>query len=505
MVRRAVVAAGLLLAAGCSAPGTGTPRDRLVLAVPYDVTSLDPHAEDTISNYAVLSNVYEPLVATDADMRAVPALAASWESPDPLTWVFHLQPGVFFHGGRPLTARDVVYTFHRLMTSSDLEMRSYVADVSEVVAADDHTVRLRTRSGRILLNKLAFVLIVSEGSEAATLAGTADGTGPYEVAEWSRPDSLRLVRNPRYWRGRPFFRDVVMLLAQSPDRAIAALLSGEARLVQCNTRRVETAVTDRERFEVVRRNNFYLKYLAFDAARDHTPFCPLPRNPFLGRQVRQALSAALDRSALVSRLSTYGIAATQPVPRSIFGFDPELPVPVRDTTRARDLLKAAGLTSGFPVVLHARLLFKEAALAVKDQLAEVGIDADVVVVPDPEFWRLTNRFEISFWLTRFGCPTGDASQILDDVIHTRDDTRHLGRANWARYSNPELDRAIEAAALVEPVAKRRAALQALMRRVMEELPIVPLYTDEDVYALDRALAWQPRSDSYIRIAEIGRR
>src|SRR5262249_31521033 len=153
------------------------------------------------------------------------------------------------------------------------------------------------------------------------------------------------------------------------------------------------AVAGQGRLTILRRSNFYLKYLTFDTARDRTPQSPLPRNPFLSRAVRQAVSLAVDRPALVGRLTAYGIPATQPVPRFIFGFDPTLPVPDRDLARARDLLRQAGLPNGFPVVLHSRKLFEDAARVVKEQLADVGIAADVVILPDPGFWGLLNRFE----------------------------------------------------------------------------------------------------------------
>src|SRR5947207_1760449 len=64
----------------------------IVISVPYELSTLDPHAKDTISNYAILSNIYEPLVRTDADMKLHPALAATWDNPDLNTWVVHLRP-----------------------------------------------------------------------------------------------------------------------------------------------------------------------------------------------------------------------------------------------------------------------------------------------------------------------------------------------------------------------------------------------------------------------------
>ena len=77
--------------------------------------------------------------------------------------------------------------------------------------------------------------------------------------------------------------------------------------------------------------------------------------------------------------------------------------------------------------------------------------------------------------------------------------------NYSRYSSPEVDRAIEESAGIPEVARRRQALEWIMEKAMQDLVWVPLYVDQDVYALDRAYAWQPRSDSFILAAEIAPR
>src|SRR5512142_1006489 len=124
------VAALLVSAALGVACASRPPRDLalLTVAIPSSLDDLDPHARDKLGSASVLSNVYEALVASDADMRIRPCLAAAWVSPDPLTWVFHLRPGVVFHDGRRLRAADVVFSFERLMKGPDLEVATYVSN-----------------------------------------------------------------------------------------------------------------------------------------------------------------------------------------------------------------------------------------------------------------------------------------------------------------------------------------------------------------------------------------
>lgn len=129
----------------------------------------------------------------------------------------------------------------------------------------------------------------------------------------------------------------------------------------------------------------------------------------------------------------------------------------------------------------------------------------MAVLPDPELFDLLSRQGTSLHLSRYGCPTGDASDILDNALHSKDPSRHLGIYNDSGYSNPEVERAIEESAGIDSVTQRRKALERIMALLVEDLVWVPLYVDQDVYALDSAYSWQPRSDSFILAAEIAAR
>lgn len=505
--RRRARSALALLTAALAGPSCSTPppaRDAIHIAVPYELTTLDPHAEDRLGVFAVLSNVYEPLVTTDADMKVQPCLATAWETPDPLDWVFHLRPGANFHDGRPIEAKDVVYSFQRLLRDPRLEIRNYLANVVDVTAPDRLTVHVRTeRPTRILLSKVSKVLIVAEGVVGATLAGAANGTGPYRLTSWLPGKTVGLTRYDGHWGLRPAVREVEFVLGQGAEPAILGLQQGRYQLVQADSKKVVALLGGSSRYRVLRRDNIFVKFLGFDLARDVTPFCSARPNPFRDRRVRQALHIGLDRHHLVRELWNYAVPAVEPVPRFVFGFSPDVPEPATDRERARELLRSAGLGSGFEVTMHARRIVAEAAAFVREDLASLGIRAQVKVMPDGEFFELLNARRASFWLSRFGCPSGDASDFLDAMVHSPTPDGRYGLNNYGGYRDPELDRAIEASAGLDKPNERRNALQQIVRRVTDELVIVPLYNDQDVYALESSLTWQPRSDSFIHAATIG--
>jgi len=485
----------LLVALTACAPA---PKDTLVLSVPYEVDTLDPHARDRVSNFGIVSHFYERLVGTDSELSIVPALALNWHNPDERAWVFQLRPGARFHDGSPLGAEDVVYTFERLRDHPELEIGVYVVEIESVRARGPASVEIRTqRPAAALLNKLLSVSIVKRGSTAESLASGENGSGPYRLVEWRRGESIEVVASET--GTRPAMRRATFRLGRSQAESLADLLAGTSDLAQIGSWAGAQALREREDLSVVRRTGLFVKYLGFDLQRPVTPFGPAGRNPFLARQVREAVSLAIDRT----RLSEFGVPAGQILSPFLLGHDPALVPPAVDLPRARSLLAQAGFPHGFAVTLHARKLAAEAAPLVREMLDRVGIDVTVAVLSDEEFFRRAAGEGFSFFLSRYACSTGDPGDILEAGLHSLDPARHLGGNNLGRYASPELDAAIEASSALLVPRQRGERLQAIMRRLSVELPWVPLYFSEDVYALRRALSWKPRADTYVLAWEIG--
>jgi peptide/nickel transport system substrate-binding protein len=469
----------------------------LSISVPYELQTLDPHAENLVSEMAVHSHFYESLVTTDPEMRIRPCLARHWENPDASTWIFHIRPGIRFHDGRPLRAEDVVYSIRRPLASPALRMRTMVTGVEDVRVSGPLAVQVRTvRPLSVLLNRLRFIAIVPEGSSDQALRAAPNGTGPFVLRERTG-DTLRMSRNESYWGPRPAFAAVEWRLARTTDQALSDLLSGRSRLVQANATTIRERLTGDRRFEVVSRPSVFVKYLGFDVSRARTPYTIPAGNPFRDRRVREAIHVGLDRRALAAALPFPAVPATQPVPPFTFGFNPRIEESKTDAAHARALLRAAGLSGGFQAVLHTRRMFADAALLIRDQLEPLGVRLRVEIEDDPDFLARARRRDTSLFLSRLGAVTGDASDVLDIAFHTADPTGFRGSTNYGGYSNAEVDRGIVESSEADSVSRRRALLEQVMERLMFDLPWVPLYTDEDVYAFDRSLRWKPRYDGFL--------
>lgn len=474
------------------------------VSVPYDLDSLDPAARNRLSDFSLLSNFYEPLVVTDANLSPRPALATRWNNPDPQTWVFELRRGVRFHDGRPLRAADVVWSFERLTgAGKGLEMSGHVSMLRRVRATGERTVEVVTTGPvGILLNKLRFILIVPEGEDVAGLSRRVVGTGPFRLESWEKGRSLTLRRNESYWGARPSLAEVRISLNRAPAEALGDLLSGRSDFVQSSSKETEEAIRARSGLELRRNSSVSVKFLSFGLESGRSDDVAGGRNPFVDPRVRRAVSLAVDRAALVRRLSAPAVPANQLVLPSIFGFDPALPALRYDPGEARRLLAEAGWPDGFDLRFPARGLFAEAAGVVAEMLARVGIRARVVALPEQEWFEMAYARRFAMTITRFGCPTGDASDLFEAALHTWQPERRLGLMNYSRYANPELDGVVESAGRTLEMGVRRGLLTEATALAMRDLPFVPLYVEQDLYAFRRGVEWKPRNDNFFIASEV---
>lgn len=502
--RLAFLAAAIPLAFGaCSRPETV--ERPYVISVPYDLDSLDPGHRNRLSDFSLLASFYEPLVVTDANLSARPALAWRWSNPDALTWTFELRPGVRFHDGSPLGAEDVVWSFERLRAEPGLELAGHVAAIASVRATGERTIELRTKQPvAILLNKLRFILVVRRGETGPKLRDRVNGTGPYRLARLEPGREMRLERNEAYWGARPALRVVRLLLNRSPAEALEDLLSGRSDFVQSNAKATEEAMRGRSGFEVRRHGSVSVKFLFLAVNREAPKDVDGGRNPFRDVRVRRALSLAIDRAELARRLSAPAIPMSQLVPPGIFGHDPSLKLLPHDPVEARRLLAEAGWPDGFGLELAARGLFAEAAGIVAEMLGEVGIRVRVRALPEAAWFRAMHDGLLTLTISRYGCPTGDASDLFENALRTWDPERRTGLNNYARYSSAEVDRLTDLAGRTLEMSRRQEALRGATARVLEDLPVIPLYVDQDLYAFREGISWTPRNDNFLIASEIAR-
>ncbi len=476
--------------------------DKISLAVPYEIETLDPHVKSKMSSFAVLSHFYEPLVVPAPDMKITPCLAESWENPDSLTWIFHLRPSVRFHNGKALDADDVVYSLKRVLQHPEFETAPYVSNVVEVSALNQRSVRIRTRhTTSILLNKLCFISIVPRDSRSENLHSSINGTGAYRLKLWEKDHRIVMIRNNDYRGSAPEISEAEFQLGLSDEQAWQKLLSGKCDFLQGISRKSEEAAT-KAGFKIVLKDSIYLKYIGFNLRPVPDSNCSRHPDAVQNRLVRKAIHTALDREKLVAGLNGQASPASQPVPPFTFGYDPGVSVPASNPVRARELLAEAGFPGGFETTMHVRKILDVTGPLVQLQLEQIGIKLQLKSLPDKEFFQDLRSGQFCMYVNRFGSPTGDASDALESALHTVDPGKHFGVLNYGRYSNPLLDAAIEESASIQNLDRRKKRLQEIMKMLVEDVVWVPLYVDQDIYIYDPKYIFQPRMDSLLKVSEI---
>jgi peptide/nickel transport system substrate-binding protein len=508
-----------LLALGAVAAQAQTLR----MGVGAQVTSIDPEYHNISPNNAFSSMVYGALVDTDGQSRLIPGLALSWKPIADDVWEFKLRPNVTFHNGKPFTADDVAFTFERIPTvvNSPGSYSTYIYSIDKVEIPDPLTLRLHTKGPDPLLPaSLSQVWILSRAThtrattEEFNSGKLAIGTGPFRVKSVQFGSQIELDRNDAYWGDPSPWQHVSYRQITSEATRSAAILSGDVDFID----QVPTADVARMRADphvkLSEADSLRVIYLAMDQLRTGpSPFItdndgkPLDRNPLKDLRVRRALSLAIDRDAEVARVME-GVATPilQYMAPGTYGYVPDLLPPRADPAEARRLLAEAGYPQGFRITLHGPNdrypNDHKIVQAVAQMWTRVGVRTTVETQPYAVFITRASRQEFSAFLVSWGTPTGEPSAGLRSTVASYDQKLGLGSVNRARYSNPAFDQQLLAAARVLDDAKREALLQEATRTVINDVGIIPIHLQKNVWAMRPGLVHAARVDELTRAQDV---
>lgn len=507
---RKTLLAATLLALGASQAMAQT----LSIAVGGAFTSMDPHYHTLTPNNALNKHIFDRLVGTDEDFRLRPGLAESWVSISPTVWEFKLRRGVTWHDGTPFTAADIVSTFERVpnVRNSPGSFTIYTRQVQRLEVVDDHTIRMHTASPNPLVpNWMSGISIISRrfGTDIETSdfnnGRAAIGTGPYRLVSYSAGTEAVMERNPAWWGpAQPWARVNYRIIANDASR-IAALRAGDVQAIDAvSTRDVETLKTDAN-IRIASRAALRNIYLYLDHQRDDTPHLSGPNgerlasSPLRDNRVRQALSLAINRDAIVSRvMGGHASASGQFLAQGVMGHDPTLRPDPFDPARAQALLREAGLPNGFRVMLagpNNRYVNDEQIIqAVAQMWARIGVRTDVQAMPSNVYFTRSARNEFPIGLSGWGTGTGEPDSPMVGLIATPDRARGRGTSNRSLYSNPEFDALLERALTTIDVEAREDLYRQATRVAMRDYAIIPLHHQVNIWASRRTIEVIARND-----------
>ena len=351
-------------------------KTAMALGIVLEPTGLDPTANASSSiGEITLYNLYETLTKINQDGSVSPLLAESWEvSPDLKTYTFKLRRGVQFHNGEPFNAHTVKFAFDRAAAekSTNKDKRTFANISTQVV--DEHTV--------VLLNKevdpdFLFLLgqataIVTEPKSADTNATKPVGTGPYVLEAWNKGASLTLSQWPAHRQAAAIkLKRATFKFISDPAAQTAALLSGDLDVfVRVPAYRSLAQFKANPRFQVIVSGSRAKTILAMNNAR----------KPLDDVRVRRAISAAVDRKAVIEgAVDGFGVPIGSHYVPGAPGYVDTTGVNPFNIDKAKALLKEAGVTTPLELTLtlppppYAR----QGGEVIAAQLAKIGINAKI--------------------------------------------------------------------------------------------------------------------------------
>ena len=477
----------------------------LHLALPTDVTSLDPaQAFDTVSEPFIML-LYQGLLEYDDGLDLLPGLASDWNiSTNHLTYTFHLRPGTRFSNGREVVASDFVYTMERNLDPKTAGLTESFFE--GIVGAKDfragkspHVRGIRAPSDDTLVLELeqpdpTFLYILTlpgalviphEEVERSGAEFTSHpvGTGPYRLAEWRRGVKMRFERNPYYPRADRQYLDAIEVM-EGGDSALHLMMFERGELdIADVTQEPGIPIPDYLRIE----RSPKWKGQIEDTAAAFTWYFTLNTEmpPFDDLKVRQAMAYAVDKKKIVRLLHDTVLFANSILPRSMPGYNSNVVCYPYDPAKARQLLAESGHAGGFSCRLwyeSGNPVLEPTASAIQFDLAQIGVKAQLNPVTLPAFLdsserRKTVQSGISGWSQDFP----DPSDYLDTQFNGNKITDE-GCNNLSFYNNSVVNGLLTDAAICIDPAKRLGMYRTCEQDILNDAPYIPLFYQR-VFAL----------------------
>ena len=470
-------AATLLLFSFLSCSKASDPNT-LVMIIESSPTNLDPRVGLDAQSERIGELLFDALLTRDEHLNVQPGLAERWEMPDPLTYVFHLHHGVTFHDGRPLTSRDVKWTFDSLLQGKIRSTKtSTYRSVDRIETPDDFTVvfHLKEPNATLPWN-------LSEGAIGIVPYGLLDevttrplGSGPFKFVSAEPDKEVILERNNNYWGDKVRLARIRFVVVPDTTTRALELRKGSADVaINALTSDMVLALAKEPRLTIQRAPGTILSYVAFNL-----------RDPLLKDvRVRQAIAYAVDRQPLIEYIwRGFAQPAASVLPPQSWAYDPNLPMSPHDPEKARQILDAAGYrpTKGIRFHLTMKTSTEEStrllAAVLQQQLREVGIALDIRTYEFATFLADVTSGAFQFYSLRWIGGNEDPD-IFDTVFHSSN-IPPKGR-NRSFYSNPRVDALIDQARRESDQKIRKRLYAELQEILAQDIPYVNLWYFDNV-------------------------
>jgi peptide/nickel transport system substrate-binding protein len=430
--------------------------------------------------------IYKQDVAQNSMDSIVPELAESWAwSADNKTLTFKLRHGVTWHDGKPFTSADVKCTFDMLMGKSQQKFRqnprkSWYDEVADVSTNGDFEASFnlkRPQPSILALLASGYTPVYPCHVSPADMRTHPIGTGPFKFVEFKANESIKLTRNPDYWKkGLPHLDGIEFTIIPNRSTAILAFVAGK--------------------FDMTFPTEVTIPLLKDIKAQAPNAVCVVePTNvatniivnssspPFDNLDIRRAMAMTLDRKAFISIMfeGQADIGGTmEPAPaglwampkemlESIPGYGPDINA---NREEARKLMQKAGYgpDKHLQVKVSTRNIaqYRDPAVILIDQLKPIYIDAELDVVETANWFAKVARKDYALGLNLTGNAVDDPDQSFYENYSCGSER------NYTNYCNKDIEKLFDEQSVETDIAKRKKMVWDIDKKLQQDVarPII---------------------------------
>ncbi len=440
---------------------------------------------------SVILYVWEPLIAQSNTGEPMAKLAESWEmSEDGKTWTFHLRQGVKFHDGADFNADAVLYNFDRMRYEVkksgfyNLNIDSFYPNLDTVTKLDDYTVRLTftapspsllytmTNFGSAMFSPACF-------DEEYNWKGIVQGTGPFKITENVLDEYVLLERNEDYWGEKAQAKTIRVRTIKDVNTRFSAMKSGEIMGVidlKAITPALATELVKDDQFAITTTKSTMIQFLCVNGVKP----------PFDDVRLRQAMSMAIDRDAIIDTIYLGYNTPTTNVLNYSTPFYTEQPVEYnleKAIELANEVLQGQRVSVTY-MVQDGSAEQRSEAEYISAVLSQLGIDCTIETYDWATMKEKMAAGDYGIARGQQGLSNMEAITIFKRFMLSTGDQN----VNYSLgVNNAEVDALISQADTSLDMAERQEIYTRLQEMSVELQPIVPLFNEQTLMVYNKAL------------------
>ena len=463
-------------------------KNRLMVCLSNPIRSLDPTNHRSRDTQIVLKNIFDSLTTRDSSMNVVPQLAESWHVLNDTTWEFKLKQGIKFHNGNDFTAKDIKFTFDRVIKEGAMEGKTsprqgLFKSLSRIKIIDDYTIHIETEKAwpnLPLMLTLQEILSKKYRDEAGVKKFQAFpvGTGPFKFVRSKEEESVELERFEGYYGGSAQIPPIqtapvkylIFRTVSNKIKRIAMLKKGESDIIiniPPETVEILKPLPD-------------IDILSCPATISYFAEINANKPPFDDQKNRLAMNFAMDTKAVVDFiLKGHGTVLPTILLPNAFAYNTVLTPYRYDPEMAKKLLSESSFPEERTLAIYTTKENIQFTNIIASFLTRVGIKSTVHITNSWKPDALGKNAKWDIYVDSWGNSTLDPIGILWPKFKTN------ARGNFSGFSSKEVDTLFLQAETTMDMQLRGTCYKKIQKIVYDAAPMIFGYAAEEFYGVNK--------------------